>query len=38
MTLAATGGFQAFTPQHFLLIGIFVAGAVALVVAGRNVR
>jgi hypothetical integral membrane protein (TIGR02206 family) len=38
MTLAATGGFQAFTPQHFLLIGIFLAGAVGLVVAGRSRR
>ncbi len=38
MPLAATGGFQSFTPQHFLLIGIFLAGCVALVVLGRRRR
>ena len=32
----AAGGFQSFTPQHFLLIGIFLAVAVALVVVGRS--
>jgi hypothetical integral membrane protein (TIGR02206 family) len=34
----AADGFQAFTPQHFLLIGIFVAGALGLVVFGRSRR
>jgi hypothetical integral membrane protein (TIGR02206 family) len=34
----AADGFQAFTPQHFLLIGIFLAGAVGLVVLGRSLR
>ena len=38
MTLAAAGGFQAFTPQHYLLIGLFLAGAAALVVLGRSRR
>ena len=37
MPLAADG-FQAFTPQHFLLIGIFLAVAGALVVLGRSRR
>ena len=34
MPLAADG-FQAFTPQHYLLIGIFLAGALGLVALGR---
>jgi uncharacterized membrane protein YwaF len=34
----AADGFQAFTPQHFLLIGIFLAGALGLVVFGRGRR
>ena len=37
MPLAA-GEFQAFTPQHYLLIGIFLAVAGALVVLGRSRR
>src|SRR3954452_12229833 len=37
MPLAADG-FRAFSPQHYLLIGIFLAGAVALVVLGRSRR
>ena len=34
----AADGFQAFTPQHYLLIGIFLAGALGLVVFGRSRR
>ena len=34
----ATDGFRAFTPQHYLLIGIFIAGVVGLVVFGRSHR
>lgn len=34
----AAGGFQAFTPQHYVLIGIFLAGALGLVVLGRSHR
>jgi hypothetical integral membrane protein (TIGR02206 family) len=37
MPLAA-GEFQAFSPQHYLLIGIFLAVAGALVVLGRSRR
>jgi hypothetical integral membrane protein (TIGR02206 family) len=37
MPLAARG-FQSFTPQHFLLVGIFLVGAVVLVVLGRARR
>ena len=37
MPLAADG-FQAFTPQHYLLIGIFLAGALGLIVVGRSRR
>ncbi len=37
MPLAADG-FQAFTPQHYLLIGIFLTGALGLVVFGRSRR
>jgi hypothetical integral membrane protein (TIGR02206 family) len=34
----AANGFEAFTWQHYLLIGLFLAGAVALVVLGRSRR
>jgi len=34
----AADGFQAFTPQHYLLIGIFLMGAVALAFLGRARR
>ena len=37
MPLSADG-FQAFTPQHYLLIAIFLAGACGLVVLGRSHR
>jgi hypothetical integral membrane protein (TIGR02206 family) len=30
--------FQAFTPQHFVLIGIFLTGAVVLTLVGRSQR
>ena len=29
-------GFRSFTPQHYLLIGIFLAGALGLVLLGRS--
>ena len=35
---AAAGGFQAFSGQHYLLLGIFAVGAVAIVAAGRARR
>ena len=35
---AAAGGFQAFSGQHYLLLGIFAVGAVAVVAAGRAQR
>jgi hypothetical integral membrane protein (TIGR02206 family) len=34
----AADGFRSFTPQHYLLIGIFLAGAAGLVVLGRSRR
>jgi hypothetical integral membrane protein (TIGR02206 family) len=34
----AAQGFQSFSPQHFVLIGLFLVGAVALVVLGRSRR
>jgi hypothetical integral membrane protein (TIGR02206 family) len=34
----AAPGFQAFSGQHYLLLGIFVVGAVAVVAAGRSQR
>ena len=34
----AADGFQAFTPQHYLLLGIFLAGALGLVAVGRSRR
>ena len=37
MTLAVER-FQAFTPQHFVLIGIFLTGAVVLTLVGRSQR
>lgn len=35
---AATDRFEAFTGQHYLLLGLFAAGAVAVVLLGRGVR
>jgi hypothetical integral membrane protein (TIGR02206 family) len=36
--LAADDGFQSFSPMHFLLLGLFCLGAVAVVVWGRGHR
>jgi hypothetical integral membrane protein (TIGR02206 family) len=35
-TLLAGDGFQSFSPTHFLLLGVFCVGAVAVVVWGRG--
>jgi uncharacterized membrane protein YwaF len=34
----ADDGFQSFTPAHFLLIGLFCVGAIAVVLWGRSHR
>ena len=36
--LAADDRFQAFTNEHFLLLGIFLAGCVAVALWGRSHR
>jgi len=38
MVTTASERFEAFTPQHYLLLGIFVVGCVAIGVLGRRVR